>query len=91
MNAKENGGKLSVEGKKIKGKKAPPPPSDKERFDSLFDVYCTWGNDSTSDQDKGLTAMQLTKWLKNVNIVDGKKVIVDKCFITKKYPFFTFR
>ena len=68
--------KLAVKGKKIDGKKSPSPASDREKFDSLFSIYCNWGTDTNNDQDKGISAVQLTKWLKNVNIVDGKKVIL---------------
>ena len=66
--------KPAIERKKSRGRKSPPPPTDKEKFESLFDMYCNWGSDNTTDEDKGITAVQLTKWLRNVNIVDGKKV-----------------
>ena len=64
--------------------------TDQEKFDELFEVgeeaherpdnfcnpqlYSSWGLEVISEKGEGLSAKQLTKWLKNVNIVDGKKV-----------------
>ena len=56
---------------------SPPPPcsmTDQEKFEVLFQRYSAWGIEVSGDRAEGLSAVQLTKWLRNVKIVDGKKV-----------------
>ena len=68
--------KMEVKGKKMKTPKTMPPPlSDKEKFDLLFEAYSKWGSDEAAD--KGISAYQLTRWLKNVELLEGKKVFID--------------
>ena len=67
--------KMEVKGKKMKTPKMPPPLSDKEKFDLLFEAYSKWGSDEAPD--KGISAYQLTRWLKNVELLEGKKVFID--------------
>ena len=64
--------KLEVEGKKMKTPKMPAPLSDKEKFELLFEAYCKWGTEETNSDL--ITAYQITRWLKNVELLDGKKV-----------------
>lgn len=66
-------GKMEVQGKKMKTPKMPTPLSDKEKFELLFEAYSKWGSDETTTE-KGITAYQVTRWLKNVEMLDGKKV-----------------
>ena len=66
--------KLEVKGKKMKTNKMPDPLTDKERFELLFEAYSKWGTDDSVNAEKGITALQVTRWLKNVEILDGKKV-----------------
>ena len=66
--------KMEVKGKKMKTPKMPPPLSDKEKFDLLFEAYSKWGTDEAPD--KGISAYQLTRWLKNVELLEGKKVLL---------------
>ena len=65
---------MEVKGKKMKTPKMPPPLSDKEKFDLLFEAYSKWGTDEAPD--KGISAYQLTRWLKNVELLEGKKVLL---------------
>lgn len=65
--------KMEVKGKKMKTPKMPPPLSDKEKFDLLFEAYSKWGSDDGA-ADKAISAYQLTRWLKNVELLEGKKV-----------------
>ena len=67
--------KMEVKGKKVKTPKLPPPLSDKEKFDLLFEAYSKWGSDEAAT-DKGISAYQLTRWLKNVDLLEGKKVYI---------------
>ena len=72
---KGKAGKMEVQGKKMKTPKMPTPLSDKEKFELLFDAYTKWGSDEMP-ADKGITAYQVTRWLKNVEILDGRKVCI---------------
>ena len=66
--------KLEVQGKKMKIPKLKPAPlTDKEKFDLLFEAYSKWGVDENCPE-LGISAYQLTRWLKNVEMLDGKKV-----------------
>ena len=67
--------KMEVKGKKMKTPKMPPPLSDKEKFDLLFEAYSKWGSDDGA-ADKAISAYQLTRWLKNVELLEGKKVSI---------------
>ena len=66
---------MEVKGKKMKTPKMPPPLSDKEKFDLLFEAYSKWGSDDGA-ADKAISAYQLTRWLKNVELLEGKKVSI---------------
>ena len=63
--------KLEVQGKKLQ---TPPAPSDsnKQKMDLLFAAHCNWGTEEETGEDKGISAYQLTRWLKNVNLLRPK-------------------
>ena len=60
---------LEVKGKKLQ---KPPPVSDKEKMDLLFAAYCNWGTEGENVEENGISAYQLTRWLKNVNLLRPK-------------------
>ena len=61
--------KLEVKGKKLQ---KPPPVSNKEKMDLLFAAYCNWGIEDGKEEENGLSAHQLARWLKNVNVLRPK-------------------
>ena len=73
----KNTAKMEVKGKKMKIPKLKPAPlTDKEKFDLLFEAYSKWGADENC-AERGISAYQLTRWLKNVEMMDGKKVSIN--------------
>ena len=60
---------LEIKGKKLQ---KPPPVSDKEKMDLLFAAYCNWGTEGENVEENGISAYQLTRWLKNVNLLRPK-------------------
>ena len=69
--------KLEVQGKKLQ---TPPAPSDsnKQKMDLLFAAHCNWGREEETGEDKGISAYQLTRWLKNVNLLRPKVNVLTK-------------
>ena len=50
----------------------------KQKYELLFEAYSRWGagegTEQDSDQPRLLSSLQLTKWLRNVGILEGSKV-----------------
>ena len=49
-----------------------------QKYELLFEAYSRWGAgegaEQDADQPRRLSSLQLTKWLRNVGILDGSKV-----------------
>ena len=61
--------KLEVKGTKLQ---KPPSDSNKQKMDLLFAAHCNWGAEEDKEEAKGISAYQLTRWLKNVNLLRPK-------------------
>ena len=72
--------KLEVKGTKLQ---KPPLDSNKQKMDLLFAAHCNWGTEEDKGEDKGISAYQLTRWLKNVNLLRPKVKINGQGSITK--------
>ena len=70
--------KLEVTGKKLT-LPAAPALTVEEKAELLFTAYSNWGQ-AGQEQERGITAYQLTRWLRNVNLIGAgeSKVKLDR-------------
>ena len=64
--------KLEITGTKIRKPSTQDPVSSKQKMDLLFAAYCNWGSEGEKEGGKGISAYQLSRWLKNVNLLRPK-------------------